>query len=91
MKRKTAVALGNTLMGIGLVSMVGGVAFTVLGMMKDFVMAGSLAHLPVMGIFVGALIWLVGARVSGRERVAERYWWIKHCDRNNNSYRHKHL
>ncbi|BBI91411.1 putative inner membrane protein [Serratia symbiotica str. Tucson] len=34
-----------------------------------------------MSIFIGALIWLVGARIGGREQVAERYWWIKHVDK----------
>lgn len=90
MRRKTAVRLGNVLMGLGLISMIGGVAFTVLGMLKDFILGGSLAHLPIMAIFIGALVWLVGARLGGRDKVADRYWWIKHCDRQNN-YRHKHL
>ncbi|NIH16332.1 MAG: DUF2583 family protein [Serratia symbiotica] len=36
-----------------------------------------------MSIFIGALIWFVGACIGGREQVAERYcyWWIKHVDK----------
>lgn len=90
MRRKTAVRLGNVLMVLGLISMIGGVVFTVLGMLNNFILASSLANLPVMSIFMGALIWLVGALLGGRDKVADRYWWIKHCDRQN-GYRNKHL
>ncbi|MCD1125745.1 stress-induced protein YchH [Jinshanibacter sp. LJY008] len=94
MKRRNAVLLGNVLMGLGLVSMIGGVGLTILGHLKDVVLLpGDLAHIPVMGIFVGALVWLVGARIGGRDRVADRYWWIKHSDNGARKcgYRHKHL
>ncbi|WP_159566292.1 stress-induced protein YchH [Budvicia diplopodorum] len=82
MKRKTAVVLGNVLMGVGLVLMIGSIAFTVLGLLKDFFLPGAQAHLPIVGIFIGALVWLIGARLGGREKIEDRYWWIKHGGRN---------
>lgn len=27
-----------------------------------------------MGIFVGALLWLAGARIGGHEEISNRYW-----------------
>ncbi|AKJ42441.1 stress-induced protein YchH [Pragia fontium] len=90
MKRRNAVLLGNILMGLGLISMIGGVGLTIVGNMGGVaLLPGDLAHIPIMGIFIGALVWLVGARVGGRDRIADRYWWIKHC--NDDKYRHKHL
>lgn len=45
-----------------------------------------------MSIFVGALLWLVGARIGGREQVADRYWWVKHFDKRcrNDQHRSSH-
>ncbi|SQI41381.1 Protein of uncharacterised function (DUF2583) [Leminorella richardii] len=90
MKRKTFVILGNILMVLGLVFMICGAGLTIISHVKDVVMLpGDLANLPIAGIFIGAFVWLVGARISGRDKVADRYWWIKHYD--NRRYRHKHL
>jgi hypothetical protein len=42
-----------------------------------------------MSIFVGALLWLAGARIGGHERVADRYWWVRHFDKRcNRNTRH---
>ncbi|MDR0807395.1 MAG: stress-induced protein YchH [Enterobacteriaceae bacterium] len=90
MKRRILVLSGNVLMGLGMISMIGGVVFTILSHAKGVTqLSGSLAHLPIVAIFVGALVWLVGARIGGRDRIADRYWWIKHCD--NDKYRQKNL
>lgn len=87
MKRKTAGRLGNVLMGLGLVTMVVGVGYSILAEVTQFGLPQFFAHGAVMSIFVGALLWLVGARIGGREEVADRYWWVKHfdkrCTRNN--------
>ncbi|EKT57477.1 stress-induced protein YchH [Providencia sneebia] len=89
MKRKTAFLVGNILMGIGLVAMIGSIALNlsvhILSLnLSDMVTTGSLG-----GIFVGALIWLAGAKLGGREKVADRYWLIKHyrCS-NHDSHRY---
>lgn len=32
-----------------------------------------------MGIFIGALVWLGGAGLSGRrESIADKYYWLRH-------------
>ncbi|WP_146111466.1 DUF2583 family protein, partial [Cronobacter sakazakii] len=47
------------------------------------------AHGAVLSIFVGAVLWLAGARVGGHEQVCDRYWWVRHydkrCKRNHHS------
>lgn len=81
MKRKSAARLGNVLMGLGLVTMVGGVGYSILTELTQLGLPQFFAHGAVMSIFVGALLWLVGARIGGREEVADRYWWVKHFDK----------
>ena len=87
MKRKTAMRLGNVFMGLGLITMVGGVGYSVLAQLPQLNLPQFLSHGAVMSIFVGALLWLAGARIGGHERVADRYWWVRHfdkrCNRNN--------
>ena len=61
-------------MGLGLVTMVGGVGYSILTEVSQLGLPQFFAHGAVMSIFVGALLWLVGARIGGREEVADRYW-----------------
>lgn len=89
MKRKTAMRLGNVFMGLGLITMVGGVSYSVLAQLPQLNLPQFLSHGAVMSIFVGALLWLVGARIGGHERVADRYWWVRHFDKRcNRNTRH---
>ncbi|AJJ63629.1 stress-induced protein YchH [Yersinia aldovae] len=89
MKRKNATVMGNMLMGLGLVIMVGGVGYSILTEITELGLPQFFAHGAVMSIFIGALLWLVGARIGGREQVADRYWWIKHFDKRcNRNQRH---
>jgi len=89
MKRKTATVLGNVLMGLGLVTMVGGVGYSILNQMPNLNLPQFFAHGAIASIFIGAILWLAGARVGGRERVADRYWWVRHYDsRCSKSHRH---
>ncbi|AHM73643.1 MULTISPECIES: stress-induced protein YchH [Yersinia] len=89
MKRKSAAMLGNVLMGLGLVTMVVGVGYSILAEVTQIGLPQFFAHGAVMSIFVGALLWLVGARIGGREQVADRYWWVKHFDKRcNRNQRH---
>ncbi|MCC3705164.1 stress-induced protein YchH [Rouxiella badensis] len=80
MKRKNAALCGNLLMGLGLVIMVGGIAYAVLSQVSNLGMPDFFTHGAVMSIFIGALLWLTGARVGGREAVADRYYWVRHYD-----------
>ncbi|MFC0227253.1 stress-induced protein YchH [Serratia aquatilis] len=92
MKRKSADLIGNVLMGLGMVVMVGGVGYSILTEVSQFNLPQFFAHGAIMSIFIGALLWLVGARIGGREQVADRYWWVKHFDKRcrNNPYRSQH-
>ncbi len=81
MKRKNASLLGNFLMGLGLVVMVVGVAYSILNQLPQLNLPQFFAHGAVLSIFVGAVLWLAGARVGGHEQVCDRYWWVRHFDK----------
>lgn len=78
MKRKHANLTGNGLMVLGLVVMVFGVGYTVLNQLPQLALPVFMAHGAMFSIFLGALLWLVGARISGREKVCDRYYWVRH-------------
>ena len=90
MKRKNASLLGNVLMGLGLFVMVAGVGYSILNQLPQLDLPQYFAHGAVLSIFLGAVLWLAGARVSGHEQVSDRYWWVrlyyKRCRRD----QHKH-
>ena len=81
MKRRNASLLGNILMGLGLVVMVVGVGYSILNQLPQFNLPQFFAHGAVVSIFVGAVLWLAGARGGGHERVSDRYWWVRHYDK----------
>lgn len=81
MKRRNASLLGNFLMGLGLAVMIAGVGCSVLNQLPQFNLPGMFAQGAVFGIFVGAVLWLTGARVGGREQVCDRYWWLRRYDK----------
>lgn len=79
MKRKNVHAAGNFLMGLGLLTMVVGVGYSILNQLPQLQLPQYMAHGAIFSIFLGALLWLAGARLSGREKVADRYYWLRHC------------
>lgn len=81
MKRKHANLTGNSLMVFGLVVMVAGVGYSVLNQLPQLQLPQFMVHGGFFSIFIGALLWLVGARISGREKVADRYYWVRHYDK----------
>lgn len=91
MKRKNASLLGNVLMGLGMVIMVAGIGYSVLNQLPQLNFPQIVAHGAVFSIFIGAMLWLVGARISGHESVADRYWWVRHYDKRcRPDRRHRH-
>lgn len=87
MKRHQCRVIGNSLMCLGLLTMVAGVASSVVNQLPSVNMPPLLASGAMFGIFIGALLWLAGARVSGREKIEDRYYWHRHhgdarCRRN---------
>ena len=78
MKRKHANLTGNALMVLGLVVMVAGVGYSVLNQLPQLNLPQFMVHGAIFSIFIGALLWLVGARVNGREKVCDRYYWVRH-------------
>ncbi|MFI8418373.1 stress-induced protein YchH [Serratia sp. NPDC078593] len=92
MKRKNAETLGNVLMGLGLIVMIGGVGYSIVAEVSNWNLPQFFSHGAILSIFVGALLWLAGARIGGREQVADRYWWVKNFDKRcrNNQRRSSH-
>lgn len=68
MKRKNASLLGNVLMGLGLVVMVVGVGYSILNQLPQLNLPQFFAHGAILSIFVGAVLWLAGARIGGHEQ-----------------------
>lgn len=91
MKHHHCRVAGNTLMVLGLVTMVLGVGFSIMNQLPALDLPQSLAQGAIFSIFIGALLWLVGARISGREKIEDRYYWVRHydqrCRRSHNSHR----
>ncbi|WP_312949276.1 stress-induced protein YchH [Superficieibacter sp.] len=81
MKRKNASLLGNTLMVLGLVVMVVGVSYSILNQLPQLGLPQFFAHGAVFSIFLGAILWLAGARIGGHEQISDRYWWVRHYDK----------
>ncbi|WP_439740552.1 stress-induced protein YchH [Enterobacter cloacae] len=73
MKRKNASLLGNVLMGLGLFVMVAGVGYSILNQLPQLDLPQYFAHGAVLSIFLGAVLWLAGARVSGHEENDSRW------------------
>ena len=90
MKRKNASLLGNVLMGLGLVVMVVGVGYSILNQLPQLNLPQFFAHGAILSIFVGAGLWLAGARIGGHEQVSDRYWWVRHYDKRCRRNQHRH-
>lgn len=90
MKHQHCRVAGNSLMVLGLVTMVLGVGFSIMNQLPSLDLPQFLAQGAILSIFIGALMWLVGARISGREKVEDRYYWLRHydkrCRRSHNSH-----
>ncbi|MBW1216527.1 uncharacterized protein DUF2583 [Pantoea allii] len=78
MKRHHSRMAGNALMVIGLLTMILGVGFSIVNQLPSLNLPQILAQSAMFGIFFGALLWLVGACISGREKVEDRYYWVRH-------------
>ncbi|WP_340619824.1 stress-induced protein YchH [Xenorhabdus siamensis] len=91
MKRKKAFILGNIFMGLGMIAMLISLAYVLLSHIFSFSESEFLVGIALMGLFVGALIWLGGASLGGREQVTDKYWWLKNYDeRYRRKKQHKH-
>ncbi|MGM3172599.1 stress-induced protein YchH [Dickeya lacustris] len=81
MKRRNAMRMGNALMGIGMVLMIAGIVYSIANQLPELNLPGSAHYVELVSIFMGAILWLTGARIGGRESVTDRYWWLKHFDK----------
>ncbi|WP_442796659.1 stress-induced protein YchH [Pantoea vagans] len=90
MKHQHCRLAGNSLMVLGLITMVLGVGFSIMNQLPTLDLPQFLAQGAILSIFIGALMWLVGARISGREKIEDRYYWLRHydkrCRRSHNSH-----
>ncbi len=67
MKRKSAHLLGNVLMGIGMVLMIGSIGINLFSHIVNLNLSELVTNGSLFGIFIGAIVWLTGARVGGRK------------------------
>lgn len=80
MKRKNSDRVGRVFMVLGLTCMVVCLGYTIVAELSELGLPKNLSHGATLGIFVGAIVWLIGARIKGKENVAERYWWVRRFD-----------
>lgn len=80
MRRKSAKLVGNGLMGAGMIMMVASIGCSVINQLPQIQMHAMVANGAIMGIFIGALMWLAGARIGGHEQISDRYWWHRQFD-----------
>lgn len=78
MKRKLTLLVGNLLMIVGMLLMVGSMAFTFSVLIFALPVPDIYSEASLMGIFIGALVWLAGAGMGGRrECIADKYYWLR--------------
>ncbi len=77
MKRSHSSLLGNALMVVGLVLSVSSLLIAFLSQAEGSILTDSWATGSVLGIFMGAFFWLMGAQLSGREKVCEKYYLLR--------------
>ncbi|SFM93761.1 Protein of unknown function [Izhakiella capsodis] len=78
MNKRYAVITGNILMALGLLVMILGIVCSVINQLPSSNLPELLSHAAIFAIFIGAMLWLSGARLGGREKVADRYFWLRH-------------
>ncbi|CDG21551.1 conserved exported protein of unknown function [Xenorhabdus poinarii G6] len=91
MTRKKAFILGNILMGMGMAAMLISLSYVLFSHIFGYGDSEFLAGSALIGLFMGAFIWLVGASIGGRERVTDKYWWLKNYDERYRRKKHQHL
>lgn len=77
MKRRHVNLTGNALMVIGLAVVVTGIGYAVLNQLPQLQLPQFLANVAIFAIFIGALMWLIGASMSGREKITDHYYWVR--------------
>ncbi|MBK0019303.1 stress-induced protein YchH [Kosakonia sp. S42] len=81
MKRKNALLFGNTIMGLGLIVMIVGIGYSILNQFPQLNLPRFLAYGAELSIFLGAVLWLAGARISGHEEICDKYWLVRHYNK----------
>ena len=78
MKHKQSLFIGNVLMGAGMVAMIGGIVAAVMNQLPSMHLSELAVRGAIFAIFLGALLWLTGAQVGGREKVCDRYFLLRY-------------
>lgn len=81
MMRRQIRLLGNLLMVLGVFAIVVGAATAIYSFSPDHPLSESMSLLSVLSLFMGLIIWFTGAMFSGKNSIAERYWWCRHFDK----------
>ncbi|CAK9885252.1 MAG: hypothetical protein XXXJIFNMEKO3_01648 [Candidatus Erwinia impunctatus] len=67
---------GNVLMAVGMILMFLGIGYAIAHDIIALELPQYAVYLAIMLIFVGALLWLLGALLGGHEKITNRYYWI---------------
>ena len=78
MKHTQSLFIGNVLMGAGMVAMVGGIVTAVMNQLPSMHLSQLAVGGAIFAIFLGALLWLTGAQVGGKEKVCDRYFLLRY-------------
>ncbi|WP_241584589.1 DUF2583 family protein [Rosenbergiella epipactidis] len=88
MERVHTSLIGNALMVVGLVLSISSLLIALLSQAEGSIFTDSWATGSVLGIFLGAFFWLMGAQLSGREKVCEKYYLLRFHQRHPHRRRH---
>lgn len=78
MKQKQRLMCGNMLMGSGLAAMIAGIIVALMNQLPSMNLPDLAVDGAIFAIFLGALLWLTGAEVGGREKVCDRYFLLRY-------------
>lgn len=78
MRYQTSRRCGNGFMVTGVVIILLGFLLLLLSQTKTIPTFDLLPACSVLMLFVGAIIWLAGANLSGKECVSERYYLLRY-------------
>lgn len=78
MKYQQRLLAGNLLMASGLGIIVVGVVTTLMNQLTSVQLPALAVNGAVFAIFMGALLWLTGAQIGGREKVCDRYYLLRY-------------
>lgn len=78
MRYQTSKRCGNGIMVTGIATITLGLLLLLLSQTRTIPTFDLLPEYSILMFFIGAIIWLVGANLSGKECVCERYFLLRY-------------